>query len=119
MRSAEYTEKYLQRKDQSNLFNMAVLSTIRGEMVIIMLKFIMEDIEDIILGMANMVEENRYLRDQNLKLESEVNEYRSRIKEDFEQTQKATADMLYVALSNAHYNLGDMETAKRFADKIS
>lgn len=79
----------------------------------------LEVVEDIILGMAELVKENRYLRERNDQLEERVSEYQKQIKENYEQTQKRTADLLSVALANAHYRMGDTETAECLANKIS
>lgn len=80
--------------------------------------FTLNEIEEIILGMADIVIENRYLREENKSLVKALKERDLQAKETYKNTQSMTANLLTAALSNAHYRAGDNETAKALADKI-
>lgn len=76
------------------------------------------NIEDLILDMADLVYEVRYLREENLRLTKELYEHRKQAHESYSASQRMVANMLNAALSNAHARMGDEETARMFADKI-
>lgn len=77
------------------------------------------NIEDLILDMADLVCEVRYLREENLRLAEELYERRKQTHESYDSSQRMVANMLCAALSNAHARMGDEESARMFADKIT
>ena len=57
------------------------------------------DAEDLILHMADIVNENRYLRERIEELEKINEENSARIREHYDYTQKMTANLLHNALT--------------------
>lgn len=61
--------------------------------------FTREEIEDVILGMAEIVKENRYLRARVEELEDENNNKQERLAECYKHNQEFTAKLLHAALT--------------------
>lgn len=80
--------------------------------------FSLNDIEEIVLGMAELVRENRYLREKNEELSEELRISESRLKEMYKSSQRSVANMIVGALAMAHKESGDMEMAEHLASKI-
>ena len=80
--------------------------------------FSLNDIEEIVLGMAELVRENRYLRKRNEELSEDLHISESRLKNMYESNQKSVANMLVGALAMSYKESGDMEMAQHFASKI-
>ena len=80
--------------------------------------FSLTDVEEIVLGMAELVRENRYLRERNEELSEELRISESRLKEMYKSNDRSAANMLVGALAMAYKESGDMEMAEHFASKI-
>jgi regulator of replication initiation timing len=80
--------------------------------------FNLNDIEEIILGMAELVRENRYLRKKNEELSEDLRESKSRLNDMYKSSQESVANMLVGALAMSYKESGDMEMAEHFASKI-
>jgi hypothetical protein len=80
--------------------------------------FSLNDIEEIVLGMAELVRENRYLRKRNEELSEDLHISESHLKNMYESNQKSVANMLVGALAMSYKESGDMEMAQHFASKI-
>ena len=80
--------------------------------------FTMYDIEELVLGMAELVRENRYLRKENEQLSEELHISESRLKDMYKSSQKSVANMLVGALAMSYKDSGDLEMAQHFASKI-
>lgn len=80
--------------------------------------FSLNDVEEIVLGMAELVRENRYLRERNEELSEELRISESRLKEMYKSNERSVANMLVGALAMSYKESGDMEMAKHFASKI-
>ncbi len=80
--------------------------------------FNLNDIEEIILGMAELVRENRYLRERNEELSEDLRISKSRLECMYESSQKSVANMIVASLAMAHKESGNMEMAEHFASKI-
>ena len=63
------------------------------------------DIEEIILSMADIVMENRMLREHNKELMQEVKEYRKAIYQDMKESEEANKEILMTILKNFGDNL--------------
>lgn len=64
-------------------------------------KLEMCDIEEIILGMADIVHENRLLRKANAELAKDLKWHERSLQNTYEQSKKETANLLRFALDNA------------------
>lgn len=80
--------------------------------------FSLNDIEEIILGMAELVRENRYLRKRNEELSEDLRISESRLKDMYESSQRSVANMIVASLAMSHKESGNMEMAEHFASKI-
>ena len=80
--------------------------------------FSLNDVEEIVLGMAELVRENRYLRKRNEELSEDLRISESRLKEMYRSNERSAANMLVGALAMAYKESGDMEMAEHFASKI-
>lgn len=80
--------------------------------------FSLTDIEEIVLGMAELVRENRYLRERNEELSEDLRISESRLKEMYRSNERSAANILVGALAMAYKESGDMEMAEHFASKI-
>lgn len=80
--------------------------------------FTMYDVEEIVLGMAELVEENRCLRKKNEELSEELHTSKSRLNEMYESSQRSVANMIVASLAMSHKESGNMEMAEHFASKI-
>ena len=80
--------------------------------------FSLDDVEEIVLGMAELVRENRYLRKRNEELSEDLRISESRLKEMYKSNERSAANMLVGALAMAYKESGDMEMAEHFASKI-
>lgn len=80
--------------------------------------FTMYDVEEIILGMAELVRENRYLRKENEQLSKELEISNSHLHEMWKHNEKSAANMLVGALAMSYKESGDLEMAQHFASKI-
>jgi len=73
--------------------------------------FSLNDIEEIVLGMAELVRENHYLRKRNEELSEDLRISKSRLNEMYKSSQRSVANMLVASLAMAHKEGGDMEMA--------
>ena len=80
--------------------------------------FTMYDVEEIVLGMAELVRENRYLRKRNEELSEDLRISESRLENMYRSNQKSAANMLVGALAMSYKDSGNMEMAEHFASKI-
>ena len=62
--------------------------------------FTLNEIEEIILGMAEIVKENRYLRKENEELKLELITKKNKMYEDYKESQKLAGMALKVALND-------------------
>jgi len=62
--------------------------------------FTLNEIEEIILGMAEIVKENRYLRKENEELRLELIAKKNKMYEDYKESQKLAGMALKVALND-------------------
>lgn len=62
--------------------------------------FLLNEIEEIILGMAEIVKENRYLRKENEELKLELINKRIKMNEDYKESQKLAGMALKAALAD-------------------
>ena len=62
--------------------------------------FTLNEIEEIILGMAEIVKENRYLRKENEELRLELINKRIKMNEDYKESQKLAGMALKAALND-------------------
>lgn len=81
--------------------------------------FTMTDVENIILGMAELVQENRYLRKENERLSEELAVTEDRLNKMYESNEQSTSNMLYGMLAMSYKDDGDMEKAQYYADKMN
>lgn len=81
--------------------------------------FTYKEIEEIILGMADIVLANRFLREENERLTEELEEKNKQSRDRYEESQKMTANLLSAFLSNSHARMGDVKTAEAFANQIN
>lgn len=79
----------------------------------------MTDVENIILGMAELVQENRYLRKENERLSEELAVTEGRLNKMYEANEQSASNMLYGMLAMSYKDDGDMEKARCYADKIN
>ena len=70
--------------------------------------FSLNDIEEIVLGMAELVRENRYLRKRNEELSEELRISESRLKEMYKGNERSVANMLVGVLAMSYKESGDM-----------
>jgi regulator of replication initiation timing len=80
--------------------------------------FTMYDVEEIVLGMAELVRENRYLRKKNEELSEKLRTSESRLENMYKSSQKSAANALVGALAMSYKESGDLEKAQYFASKI-
>lgn len=62
--------------------------------------FTLNEIEEIILGMAEIIKENRYLRKENEELRLELIAKKNKMYEDYKESQKLAGMALKVALND-------------------
>ena len=80
--------------------------------------FTLNEIEEIVLGMAEIVRENRYLRQENEELRLELITKKNEMYADYKESQKSAANALVGALAMSYKESGDLEKAQYFASKI-
>ena len=62
--------------------------------------FTLNEIEEIVLGMAEIIKENRYLRKENEELRLELINNKIKMNEYYKESQKLAAESLMVALND-------------------
>lgn len=62
--------------------------------------FTLNEIEELILGIAEIVKENRYLRKENEELRLELIDKKNKMNEYYKESQKLAAEALNVALND-------------------
>lgn len=76
------------------------------------------EIEEIILGMADIVKENRLLREENERLSKVEEEYRQSIYERERQSEQASRNMLNAALVGITMEKNEKELIKELVDYL-
>lgn len=76
------------------------------------------DIEEIILGLADIVQENRYLRAENKRLRGVEKEYHQSIIDRCKQSEQASLNMLKAACVGVMQGKEDVELAKELVDYL-
>lgn len=76
------------------------------------------EIEEIVLGMADIVKENRELRWENARLQKVEEKYREEIYMRARQSEQASRNMLKSALVGIAMGKNDKELAKELVDYL-
>ena len=76
------------------------------------------EVENIILTMADIVRENRYLRKENERLKKVEEEHRNFIFETARASEQASRNMLNAALVGIAQGKGDKEAARELLDYL-
>lgn len=73
-------------------------------------------IEELVLGLADIVNENRYLRKENARLKKVEEEYHQNIIDRCRASEEASLNMLRAACVGVAQGKGDMELARELAN---
>lgn len=76
------------------------------------------DIEDVILGMADIVRENRYLRKENERLAQVEAEYNQSIIDRCRASEEASQNMLKAALIGIAQGKDDLELVRDLVEEL-
>lgn len=76
------------------------------------------DIEELVLGLADMVYENRYLRQENARLQKVEKEYHQSIIDRCRESEQASLNMLKAACVGIAQGKNDMELARDLVEYL-
>lgn len=76
------------------------------------------DIEDLVLGLADIVRENRYLRKENARLQKVEMDYRKSIEDRCRESEQASLNMLRAACVGIAQGKDNMELAEELIEHL-
>lgn len=76
------------------------------------------DIEELVLGFADIVRENRYLRKENARLQKVEMDYRKSIEDRCRESEQASLNMLRAACVGIAQGKNDMELARDLVEHL-
>lgn len=76
------------------------------------------DIEELVLGLADIVRENRYLRQENTRLREVEKEYHQSIIDRCRESEQASLNMLKAACVGITQGKNDMELARDLGEHL-
>lgn len=76
------------------------------------------DIEDLVLGFADIVRENRYLRKENARLQKVEMDYRKSIEDRCRESEQASLNMLRAACVGIAQGKDNMELAEELIEHL-
>lgn len=76
------------------------------------------DIEDLVLGLADIVQENRYLRKENARLQKVEMDYRKSIEDRCRESEQASLNMLRAACVGIAQGKDNMELAEELIEHL-
>ena len=76
------------------------------------------DIEELVLGFADIVRENRYLRKENARLQKVEMDYRKSIEDRCRESEQASLNMFKAACVGIAQGKNDMELARDLVEHL-
>ena len=76
------------------------------------------DIEELVLGLADIVQENRYLRKENARLQKVEMDYRKSIEDRCRESEQASLNMFRAACVGIVQGKEDTELARELVDYL-
>ena len=76
------------------------------------------DIEELVLGLADIVQENRYLRQENARLQKVEKEYHQSIINRCNESEQASLSMLRAALTGITQSMDSSEIAQNLIEHL-